>query len=74
MRKHQQIDVYIYQCEHGETFTAYLKQVTSKTGHFRPKGHNLFKLGSGLLDNATYQGCRLCGFRPEVFIKCLLCI
>ena len=27
-------------CMYGETFTAYVKQVTSKTGDFWPKGHN----------------------------------
>ena len=35
--------------------------------HFWPHGHNLNKLGSGLLGNSTYQISRPCGLRLEDF-------
>ena len=38
---------------------AYVKLVTPGAGHFLPQGHYLNKLGSGLLDNASYQISRL---------------
>ena len=38
---------------------AYVKHVTPGWGHFWPKGHNLNKLGRGLLGDATYQISRL---------------
>ena len=44
-----------------------LKNVTPGAGHFWPEGHNLNKLGRGLLGDATYQyqGSMPCGFRQE---------
>ena len=38
---------------------AYLKHVTPGQGHILPQGHNLIKLGRGLLGDATYQISRL---------------
>ena len=38
---------------------AYIKHVTSGAGPFWPQGHDLNKLGRGLLDDATYQISRL---------------
>ena len=35
------------------------KHVTPGVAHFWPKGHNLNKLGRGLLGDATYQISRL---------------
>ena len=42
-------------------------------GHFGPKGHNLNKLGSGPLGNATYhilKGPRHSNFRGDVWSNC----
>ena len=36
-------------------FISYVKHVTPRRGHFWPQGHNLNKLGRGLLVDATYQ-------------------
>ena len=37
----------------------YVKHVTPGVGHFWPHGHNLNKLGRGLLGDATYQISKL---------------
>ena len=34
---------------------AYVKPVTSRRAHFWPHGYNLTKLGTGSLDDTTYQ-------------------
>ena len=44
--------------------------MTPGLAHFWPQGHNLNKVGKGLLDDASYQIFRLsrpCGFRQEDF-------
>ena len=44
-----------------------IKNVNPGAGHFWPGGHNLNKLGKGLLGDATYQyqGSMPCGFRQK---------
>ena len=37
----------------------YVKHVSSRWGYFLPQGHNLNKLGSGSLGDATYHISRL---------------